>query len=209
MLLTNQLIGFGSGANDVFIAGITASTTAYPDYPLMVIPSGVQAGDVLIGVVSAGNPPYTWPAGWTELDDQAVSTWGATIGWKRADGTEGGTSVMLTPSSSGSSSHVCVCLRNVPSSISPVKSTFASGTSVSPNPNSVTASLGFFLTVVGIKDATTAISSCPAGYTQQSSALGSYTIAAVASKVAAPGSDDAGSWTLTVSKPWIAWTIGI
>ncbi|PZM90183.1 MAG: hypothetical protein DIU79_14460, partial [Actinobacteria bacterium] len=78
----------------------TSDTTSHP----ITLPSGIQAGDLLIVVFSVdGNPTVTAPADWYKLGQASNGTavTGAVF-WKFA---EGGDTLTLTTSSAEQSSH--------------------------------------------------------------------------------------------------------
>ena len=123
----------------------SASTTTSHNVDL---PATVNTGELL--VVFFGSPvnfvlSTSFPVGWTEIYDGGVGFGAAhiSVAYKIADGTEGGTTITVVSSSSVPSSHVSFTISNHNSSTNaPEISTGTSGSSSSPNPDSLTASWG-------------------------------------------------------------------
>lgn len=204
MLLVNQLTGFGVGGVAIKIA--TTSTGSGSGTSTTVnLPSGIQSGDlIVIFMGGANNWPATFPAGWTKIADDGPGE--CSIAYRRADGTEG-SSISVTRGGSVSTDYIALRLTGVPTGAVPSLSTLASGTSTSPNSNSVASANGLYLAFVVNKGAG-AITAIPANYTSVASSSTNVRIQ-VASLYSSAASDDPGAWTLASSGAWYAYTMGI
>jgi len=126
-------------APSVVTSNTSATTTAGTSH-VVNLPSGIAAGDLLIVCMSLGSTAATVNAlaGWSELQDEGVAV-GNFIAWRKADGTEGST-VTFTTSASTRSADVSLRISGAvdPTVAPPTIGTAASGSSVNPDPPSVT-----------------------------------------------------------------------
>jgi len=146
-----------------FIAAATATNVAVTTVTVS-IPSSRISGDVLIATVARGTA-FTTPAGWTALDNQAVTDNSVFMFWKVSNGTE--TTVDLTVTTYVGNLElmaVVVVLRGINNSTpraSTVKATL-SGATVTASQVTVTATSDYVLyvvhrdTIAGIGDFITA-----------------------------------------------------
>ncbi len=108
------------------------------------LPSGIASGHLLIVLVScvSNAQTITWPAGWTELFSQDVSTTQTVeAAYRVADGTEGSTISVSTPGSTACG-HLAYRITGQHASSAPEDGAPATGTSTTPDPPSLTASWG-------------------------------------------------------------------
>jgi len=126
-------------APSVVTSNTSATTTAGTSH-VVNLPSGIAAGDLLIVCMSLGSTAATVNAlaGWSELQDEGVAV-GNFIAWRKADGTEGST-VTFTTSASTRSADVSLRISGAvdPTVAAPTIGTPATGSSVNPDPPSVT-----------------------------------------------------------------------
>lgn len=104
------------------------------------LPSGIQAGDLLVvWFVTDGSPTITFPGGWTKLVEVASS--GAVTGslyYKTASGSEGSSISVSTDANEGSA-HISF---RIPSWNALEASTGATGADAAPDPGSLSPSWG-------------------------------------------------------------------
>lgn len=109
---------------DVGTYAATADNTTHA----LVLPDpndGIQANDILIAFAAAdGNPSMSWPAGWTEIKDEAGngSAVRAGVAWYRAAGGESGTITLTLTASEGVAARI-LCVRHASTSTAPEVST--------------------------------------------------------------------------------------
>lgn len=75
----------------------------------LTLPSGVTAGNLLLGFVASGSTSgtHTWPAGWTKLDGQQQASYGYTsFAYRIADGSETAPTVTI-PASTAANGVIC------------------------------------------------------------------------------------------------------
>jgi hypothetical protein len=180
------------------------------------LPSGIVSGDLLIVVLGRSGiaGTVTWPAGWTEIEDQATIR-PLAYAYRIADGTEGST-ITVTSSNSRTFSAMAFLIKNHASSTSaPVDGTSATGTSTDANPPSVTPSWGSTVNTLYIAvaawDNNTSMSSYPANYTQLTAVFnGTNRVLLVAAYRVLKGSpEDPGNFVHTVSGAWRTNTIAV
>ncbi len=110
------------------------------------MPATVNSGDLLVILITRFNMTGTWttPTGWTLLyDDTSSSTSDSAAYVKSADGTEGGTSVAVVHSSDGRAGAAqAYRITGWSGTLSEVEEARANGSSVSPDPPSLTPAWG-------------------------------------------------------------------
>ena len=197
--------------------GTTATTT-----PTINLPGSIAAGDLLFACVrNAAGGTVAWPAGWTEryedTSDASNDTTG--IGHRTADGSEGAT-IGLTFGTSGKFAAIVWRLTgvNTGGTWALADGGAGIGASTTPDPPGVSPPWGaldsLFLWVGAWEGEQT---SPPTGQpTNYSNPIGadSGTAGTVdtncrvagASRQVATATEDPGSWTISVTDQWTAWT---
>lgn len=196
--------------------------------PIISLPATVSAGDTLIVMMRAAvGGAIGWPDGtWIELfdassdaaDDQMAAA------WKKADGTEGGTTITLSCTSSKYGA-VAWAIQDAadPTVTPPELSTVATGTTpTQPNSTTVTPTGGskdyLFGALVGMEGEATTPPTYPSGYTLGQIAGASGSGGAVETNVRVAGawkqataaSDDPGDWTYAgVLDDWTAYSSAV
>ncbi len=206
-----------------FPSGITVTetlNTAGGNPAIIDNPATVASGDLLIVVMSTGNSvgAVTIPAGWTLLADGArsgIATW---IGYRIADGTEGGTTISFSLQFGADETAGQVYrIENWHGTTPPEIATFVGAGSDSPDPGAVTATWGVddnvFITVVGVSDDDSSVSTWPANYTiGQTSTIVNTTVNVScrifsARRELAANTDDPGAFSISESENWLATTL--
>ena len=84
-------------SNVAFIGAASKQNTSTSTTTTVTIPSGVQAGDTLVGFFTGNTttPAYTGPTGWTQLESRNGSSIAVRAWTKTATGTEAGTKVSV------------------------------------------------------------------------------------------------------------------
>jgi len=201
--------------------GRTAAETTSPvSYPATVSPGALLVAIVRVPVAGA----IGWPAGWNELveDSSDASDDVTAFAWKAAAGTEDGLTFDVTHGN-GKLAGIVYSITGAedPAVQPPQLSTVATGTSATPDPASLTPAGGakdyLWLWLGGWEGEQT---SPPSGNpTNYSSPLGASTGTAAAittnCRVASAqrnlnaASEDPGSWTISVSDDWTAYTLAV
>jgi hypothetical protein len=194
-------------------AGTTHNTT---------MPGTVNAGDMLLISISiyGGNQgtASVSDSGWVELEEaDKINQIKLATYYKFADGTEDGQTInVATTNSVQAVAAVCRITGNHASQ-APEKGTAATGSSVNPNPPSVTASWGgednLFLATYGQQNGTGAASGFPTNYTSQatnwSGNVANPSSGGLASRALTNATDDPGTFTTPDNSNWITQTIVI
>ena len=199
--------------------GTTASTT-----PVLNLPAGtVTAGNTLLVMVRLATGTLgTWPAGWNEIfrdsSDAADDT--TAIAWKKADGTESGTTITM---GAGTSAKFAAISWNIsgaddPTTRAPECAAAAVGTTADLDPGTVTPTGGskdYLFLYCGTCDgepATWPPTGTPANYVTSigaSSGTAGVTTtnvrACAASRQTTASSENPGTWTMS-SAPAQGWT---
>lgn len=200
--------------------GTTATTT-----PVVNLPTGIVSGEtllVLIRVASAG--VIDWPAGWTELFDDAsdASNDQTAAAYRKADGTEGATITLSSASAKFAALAWRINAAADPTVTAPQFATLAVGTSANPNPGSLSPTGGakdyLWLAVGGWEgEQTSPPGTFPASYTlnQIGADSGIAGLVATNCRVAGAGrqlnaaTEDPGTYTISASDDWTATTIAV
>jgi hypothetical protein len=189
------------------------------------MPTIVESGDLLI--VLFANPSadtITTPTGWTALTSSANGSAVRLSGFaKKADGTEGSTTVNFITSGSIRAAAWCYQIKNGKwsgdSSNSFTNSLYSSattGTSTSPDPPDAVTTWGplntLFLAAEANADGTITDSAYPANYVDRnnviSNAASSGVSLSVATRTQASSSESPGTFTIA-SAAWVAYSIAI
>jgi hypothetical protein len=178
------------------------------------LPASIEARDLLlVFFVADGNPTITFPAGWTQLFQDANGTAVVLGAWYRiADGTEGAT-ITVTTSASEKSAHASYRISGYYGVPEVETSVFNTGTI--PNPPSLTPSWGsahcLWFGVEG-NDSNETVSDYPSGYTLTSNNYansGDGCSLGVAGENVTAASEDPGMFTITGSQEYVTNTIAI
>jgi hypothetical protein len=181
------------------------------------LPANISAGDLLIVFFSRDNSgSVNWPTGdgWASIFHQENGTANALdIGYKIADGTEGATITVTTPSST-QSAHISYRITGHDYGRAPEVSTGVTGNGTSPDPDSLTPTGGakdyLWIAVEGNVNGDE-VSAYPSNYTDgQTKAVGASGGAnvAVARRELNASSEDPAVFTSPLNK-WIACTVAV
>ena len=178
----------------------------------VAMPGTVAAGRLLI-VILASSFAVTTPSGWTlKKTISATSSCILNVYTRIADGTEGGTNVnFVTSSGDFVAAHVYYASdANYNASICFAVSTGATGTSTTPDPDSLTSGFGAVDTtwIAACVAATNDITGFPASYGNTAETYFLYGILGTADRDVNGSSQNPGSFTIA-SAAWAAITIGI
>lgn len=205
------------------VVGAVAATADAADatshvVTLPVPASGILEDDLLIAFVAMdGNPSVSWPAGWTEIKDEAGNGSAVRVAcaWKRAAGGESGSITVTTSASEGGAVHI-LCVRGAHPTTAPAISTGANGSTTSGDPDSLDpgnwgTENTLWIAAVG-NDGNVAINSGPTGYfgflnTRWANASGAGVATAI--KRSAASSADPGAFTLASAEDTRAFTVGV
>ena len=201
--------------------GIAATTSAVVD-----LPSVVNAGDTLLVLhrSAVGTASHGYPGAWTVLfnDNSDASDDRTSCAWLEATGTEGGTTISITQTSSKFASIAWV-IRSAtdPNIRAPEFATLATGTSTLPDPNSLSPTGGaknyLWIWMGGWEgEQTSPPASAPTSYDSQVG-TDSGTAAAITTNVRVASahrfinatSEDPGSWTISASDDWTATVVAV
>lgn len=183
----------------------TTNTTTHS----ITLPSGIQAGELLLVVFSVdGNPTCTPSAGWSRLTPAANgSTVQGCILWKVA---EGGDTLTITTSASEQSSHVSFRI----SGAAFITGAGANGSSTNSNPPSVSINAGaddFLWIATRSGDSTVVATVAPSSYsdlqTQAAAGTGGASTNTAERNLNA-ASEDPGTFT-SASEQWASFTIAV
>lgn len=178
------------------------------------LPAVVNNGDLLIaGCSTDGNETHTWPGSgvWNKIFDLSDGTVSLSIAWRAADGTEdGGTVDIGTGSQRSAGFSYAISGAADPAIDPPEVSTGATGSSVNPAPDAVTASWGsddnLFIVVHGSDRAVTT-TGFPTNYVsnQENNAGGganSAGICAASDELASASDASPGTFTISSTEGW-------
>jgi hypothetical protein len=207
---------------DVTTTAFSTQTTTHA----VSMPTNVEAGDLLLAIFSNVNSDtVTTPAGWTQLHSTANgSSLRLSCYAKKADGTEGGTTVGFTTSGSQRAAGQVYRIKkgqwygDSASSFaqSIVTGTAATGTSTAPNPPAAAPTWGkqysLFIAIEANADGSITDTVYPANYVDRTNIVSNAasTGVSVSSVLRSQGttSEDPGTYTIT-SAAWVAQTIAI
>lgn len=214
-------------ASPTVAATAESSTNTAGTSHVVTLPTGITSGDLLIVMLDKGSTSATVNAltGWTELLDEASAN-GLYIAYRLADGSEG-SSITLTTSASTRSAQIVYRITGAidPGTQAPQIGTTATGTSVSPDPPSVTPTGGakdylwiaFFGMAGEEADDDTWANTPPTNYTpsppdQKSCGTAGTNLGgliAVASRQLNASTENPGTFNVDVSAAWRAQTIAV
>lgn len=199
---------------------LSAETTSPILYPLTI-----SAGALLVCIFrSASAGAIGWPSGWNEIveDSSDASDDVTAIAWRAAVGDEDGLTFAVTHGSGKAAAIVySITGAEAPATQPPQLSTVVVGSSATPNPTTCTPTGGakdyLWLWLGGWEgEQTTPPASTPTNYSNsQGAATGTTGVVAINCRVASAqrdlnaASEDPGSWTISVSDDWSAWTMAV
>jgi hypothetical protein len=174
------------------------------------VPNVVQSGDLIL-VLSAARDDrnVTFPSGWTELAD--LKNGGLTashIGYKISNGTEGGQTFSMTPSSGGGYTNTVLVIRG---GAVPTISTATVTTTASPNTTSRTASgSSLYISFVGGRNLSSITrTATPSSMTLFNFQWSNGAFNAIAGIYSTATSYDPAAWGLSASSVIVGWTIRV
>ena len=184
----------------------------------VTLPANIQAGDLIIAFVAAdsGAGAMTWPSPWVEIKDDAGTGFQFSVGYLIASGGE--TTVAVTHGSERSN-HLAIRITGWHGTTPPEITAVASGSSTTPNPGSLSPSWGaadtLWIAVLGCDNTTTdpfPITAWPTNYDSNHLSNNTATSAAdvaIATRELNATSDDPGTFTMTGTETWNAYTIAV
>lgn len=199
----------------------TSLTDPFSTNHTVSLPATVNAGDTLIvQFVDRGSTTVSFPAGWTkifQLSNANLVT--KAIAWKKADGTEGGTTINVTTDSAQTAVHAAYVIDAAadPAITAPEASTGATGADAADDSDSLTPIGGvkdyLWFTFVGRERREQHVSGDePVSYTF---VLSATSVTAVEILLASARrdlnalSEDPGAWTNGRNEVWVACTVAI
>ncbi|OGG60690.1 hypothetical protein A2765_03830 [Candidatus Kaiserbacteria bacterium RIFCSPHIGHO2_01_FULL_56_24] len=180
----------------------TLATTSHS----VALPAGIAAGDELLVLFSAKTVTFNLPTGWTELYNSGADDPGLFVIRRVADGGEGST---LTVTTGGAQKSDHVSYRFSGAAAAEI-STAATGTSVNPDPPSLTPAGGAldYLWLAIEANAGDSASAYPTSYTNGFEVIGDAGIASARRELNA-ASENPGTFTIAASNVWKAVTVAV
>jgi len=194
------------------IEGYNTSNTASGTNHTVNLPANIQAGELLVVLsYSDGTNENDNIAGWTRLGYKSYSGHSCAILYKIATGEEGAT-VTGTTASTEATAHISLRISNW----SDVElSAVANATSLYPNPPNLAPAWGVYKTLwlaIGGGDYNRTVSAYPEGYSDSIYSFYNGTggcWVGCARKFSENESEDPGTFTISASDDWSAWTLAI
>jgi len=203
----------------------TTNWTSETTTPVVNLPSSIIAGNLLLAhirVADAGG--ITWPAGWTELweSNADASNDEASMAWRKANGAEPATITLASGNAKFAAQAWQISGAADPTITPPVFAGPATGTSINPDPPSLTPPGGsqafLWLAVGGWEgEQTSPPVGFPAGYTLNQMGASSGTaggdtsncrVASAAVQLTA-ATQDPGTFLISALDDWMATTVAI
>jgi hypothetical protein len=190
-----------------YLATSTDTSTTSHDVSL---PDGIESEDLLVIIFQTNSHTTTWPpTDWTSLANLA-GTRNLCIAYKVADGSEGA-SLTVTTSVSASSAHQVFKITDYYGV--PEIATTGETNSVNPDPPSLNPSAWdshytLWIAGCGTGYAATSVSSYSSGYSGGQS-IGGNPMVATSRKTSFAALEDPGTYTLSASAQWRAFTIAV
>lgn len=190
------------------IRSITGGSESNGTAPTYTLPASVSSGDGLLVIAGTdGTATHTVPSGFTEKSQQDATQFQVQVFGKVADGTEGGTDVDGSLSSSESMCYLAMAIQDWSGDLNDIEvNTIVTGSGTSADPGSITASWGSddnLFIAVAIGDYYDKIATVfPTGYSdnqttqQHSDTFGGTQAVSLATKESASASDDPSAFTL-------------
>lgn len=213
--------GGGGGGSYPVVLSVTASElgAAAGTSHLVAMPATVSAGDLLIALLAIdGNPSATTPSGWTALANNAPAgnTNSGRIFYKVAAGTEGGTTVDFVTASSVRLMGQVYRIQAGTYQATPEAASANNLGSTTPDPPSLSPSWGSASNLwiaFASSDNTVSVSVYPLPNNQTRTANasgGTAFITAMSCSDEQTGSSlDPGTFTISVSRAWAAFTVAV
>ena len=188
------------------------------------LPTGIVSGNLLLVFVrAAAAGAVGWPAGWTELFEDAsdASDDVTALAWRKADGTEGATIDVTHGSAKLAALSWRITGAEDPAIQAPQFSTVATGTSTAPDSSSLSPTGGakdyLWLALAAYEGEQSLTPTYPTNYSSNQLTVGTGTGGAIATNCRVSGSnrtnnaasEDPGAYTISVSDDWSAWTVAI
>lgn len=174
----------------------------------VALPASIAAGDELIVAFAAKGTTFNLPSGWTELYNSGSAFPGLFVIRREADGGEGAT---LTVTTGGSQKSAHASYR-ISGAVASEISTAATGTSVNPDPPSLTPSggaLDYLWLAIDSNEGGATVSAYPTNYTDGfQSANPGETIESARRELNA-ASENPGTFTISGSFNWRAVTVAV
>lgn len=203
----------------------TTNGTGASASPVVNLPTGIVSGDLLIVLfrTAIGTAGVGWPTGWTELVESTAdaSDDAIAIGYRLADGTEGATITLTTSSAKFAAVAYRISGAEEPATQAPQNSAAVTGTSATPDPGSLSPTGGakdyLWLWMGGWEaEQTSPPAGNPTNYTNPIGAnSGTAGVIATNCRVASAirslnaVTEDPGSWTISASDDWTAFTVAV
>lgn len=190
------------------VAGVNGGITASGTSHIVNLPSNIKSGNLLLVLFSSISTTTTFPEGWTQLFSKQYAAATVLCAWYRiADGTEGATITVTTGTSVAShNSYLITDYLGVPES-----EAGATGSSVNPDPPSLTPSWGarntLWLAVCGYGN-NSAITNYPTSYTDGFNYKTSYSVGSARRELNV-ASENPAVLTIATSIGWVANTIAV
>lgn len=175
------------------------------------LPATVNAGELLLIYASINDPrTFTAPTGWTLIRELAFDLNAGAVFGKVAAGTEGGTSVTFDTSGTTRSAHYSIAVSGWGGALTSVEVSagFGQGSTVTHNPDAVTASWGaddnlFIASAHVRKGGSRVVTAWPTDYTSnqlsyKTAANSGGALIAIASRELASATDDPSTFTTDV-----------
>lgn len=205
-------------AHPVVEATNTGSNASLSTTQTLNLPTGIQAGDLLVMAVGLlGNVTTSWPSGWNVIKVLQVSTNQLEIAWREADGTEGAT-INITTGSTTRNGHVSYRISGAedPSTQPPQASTgvIQEADSANPDPDSLTPTGGSkdYLWIAAESNNGSSTTAAPTNYTLVSGGTGGGGGGAncgTGHRQLTASSTDPGTFTLSGNQNWTAVTVAV
>lgn len=198
----------------------TSSDSSASTGHTVVLPTTVNAGETLLTLFAHDDDVenVTFPAGWTKiLDLDSGATVGLAVAYRKADGTEGGTTINVTTASAEETAHHVYSIAGATDPTVRAPEVLATtGNSTQPNSPSLSPTGGekdyLWFSAIGA-DASPVVNSFPSGYSNTGSedsspSSGNCTVA-WSEKTTTAASEDPGIFNISISEQWVAATIAI
>ncbi len=179
------------------------------------LPSGIVDGDLLLAFYhSTADSTSVWPAGWIFVASrqQGGSGMQTEIRYRDADGTEGSTITVTSPAPEGATGHAVYRI-DTHDPANPPEATLADGSTVSPNPPSLTPTGGVLdylwiaaMTINGLGS----ITARPGSYTDAlDRTYGGGEMSSMQRELNAASENPSTYTVATSSQPWVASTVAV
>lgn len=196
------------------LSGDSTNVTAH----VVDLPASIAAGDLVIVYVAldSGALSATIPSPWVEIKDEAGTGFVAYVAYLIASGGE--TSVTVTSAAAEHGNHIALRITGWHGTTPPEITTAVTGSSTTPDPPSITASWGsadnLFIAVLfsdqGTGSAPFPVTAWPTNYGNdhiENAVDTSAAVVAVATRALTGATDDPGTFTMTSTETWSAYSM--